>query len=362
MKIAIVADWIYGGGAEKVVQELHRMYPDAPIYTSYCSPEWRQKLDNKVVTGYLQWRPFARLRKFLPLLRQWWFRGLNLRAYDVVISCTGNGEAKFVRVRPGTRHICYCFTPTHFYWRKYPEYIQNPGFGALNGIARTGLKLLVGPLKKRDYAAAQRVDQFVAISTHIQHDIQKYYDRASQIIHPPAHVTSTRPSNTESPAKTPHAIVWGRLVPYKRLDLAVAACNELQMPLTIIGSGPDASRLKSIAGPTITFTGFVPDNKLPALAQKASVFVFPSQEDFGIAPVEAMGMGLPVLAYKSGGALDYVIPGKTGEFFDKQTVASLAASLKQFRAKKYDRAELVDAAKQFSQDVFQDHMRSLLSK
>jgi glycosyltransferase involved in cell wall biosynthesis len=353
-KIAIVCDWLYGGGAEKVVLELHRLYPDAPIYTSYCSDEWRERLGGTVRTGYLQWWLFAKARKLLPLLRQWWFRSLNLKQYDVVISCTGNGEAKFVRTRTDARHISYCFTPPHFYWRKYDEYLQTPGMGALDPIARVGLRLLVKPLRARDYRAAQRVDEFISISAHIQADIQRFYGRESVVIHPPVDVDrlNSTASTTEHPKKT-KVIYWGRHVPYKRIDLIIAACNELSLPLTIVGSGPQTNSLKHIAGPTVTFAGFVPDEKLPELAADASVFVFPSEEDFGIAPVEAMALGLPVLAYGLGGARDYVVPGKTGELFDEQTVSAVTQALRAFKPRRYDSTEIVRAAQQFGTDRFQ---------
>lgn len=150
LKVAIVHDWLVGGGAELVVQEMHRMFPEAPIYTSYCSDEWRQKLDGKVVTGWLQRWPFSKLRKYLPLLRIWWFTHLDLSEYDLVISSSGNGEAKGVRVPSTTTHICYCHTPTHFYWRHYDQYLRHPGFGICNPLARLGLRLLVGPLRRWD--------------------------------------------------------------------------------------------------------------------------------------------------------------------------------------------------------------------
>lgn len=361
-KVAIVCDWLYGGGAEKVVLELHRLYPDAPIYTSYCSDEWRERLDGKVRTGYLQRWPFARTRKLLPLLRQWWFRWLNLRPYDLVISCTGNGEAKFVRVRRGARHISYCFTPPHFYWHKYDEYIRNPGMGALDPIARLGLKLLVRPLRARDYRAAQRVDEFISISKHIQTDIQRFYGRPSAIIHPPVDTSRIRPvqPSNKRPAGL-RVIYWGRHVPYKRIDLVIAACNELALPLTVVGTGPQTASLKHIAGPTVTFAGFVTDDKLPELAQAATVFVFPGEEDFGIAPVEAMAFGLPVLAYGSGGALDYVVPGKTGELFTEQTAASVTQALRAFKPNRYKSAEVTAAASQFGVERFARQIVSIVS-
>ncbi len=160
-RIAIVHDWLYGGGAEQVVLALHKLYPEAPIYTSYCSDEWREKLNNKVVTGYLQSWPFAKLRKFLPLLRQFWFKRLDLSEFDVIISSSGNGEAKFVTTNADQKHICYCHTPTHFYWRKYTQYLKDPGFRP-EWLVKFFLKLLLKPLRKRDYKAAQKVDFFIS--------------------------------------------------------------------------------------------------------------------------------------------------------------------------------------------------------
>ncbi|MCA9330710.1 glycosyltransferase [Candidatus Saccharibacteria bacterium] len=362
-RIAIVCDWLYGGGAEKVVLELHRMYPEAPIYTSYCSDEWRSRLDNKVITGYLQYWPFAQVRKFLPLLRQWWFRRLNLRQFDIVISCTGNGEAKFVRVRDDAQHLCYCFTPPHFYWRKYHEYLQTPGMGPLDPVARLGLKLLVKPLRSRDYRAAQRVTEFVSISSHIQKDIQAYYGRKSVIIHPPVDTKklAVQKQHQKRTGK-PGVIWWGRHVPYKRIDLVIAACNELELPLTVIGRGPETSKLQAIAGPTVKFAGFVPDDKLPELAGESDVFVFPSEEDFGIAPVEALALGLPVLAYDSGGARDFVVPGKTGEFFTEQRVSSITDALQKFKPDSYKPAQLRKTAESFSSEVFQHKLTAVIQK
>ena len=230
-KIAIVHDWLYGGGAEKVIQELHRLYPEAPIYTSFCTDEWRQKLDNQVVTGYLQRWPFAKLRRFLPLLRQWWFARLDLSQYDIILSSSGNGEAKFARKsRPEQLHICYCHTPTHFYWRHYDEYIKRPSFRP-RWLARLGLKTLVRPLKKRDFAAAQQVDVFIANSTSIQADIAEFYQKKSTVIFPPIDLSNfsllakTR-QQTVIPKK-PRCLIWGRIVPMKRqLEIGRASCRE----------------------------------------------------------------------------------------------------------------------------------------
>ena len=379
-KVAIIHDWLYGGGAELVVEELHKMYPDAPIYTSYCTDEWRRRLDNKVITGYLQHWPFSKLRKFLPVLRQHWFKNLDLSQFDLVISSSGNGEAKFVLPRKDTRipqaneklkienrksnvkpvHICYCHSPTHFYWRKYDEYLENPGFKP-KWLARLGLKLLVKPLRKRDYQAAQRVDYFIANSSHIQSDIKKYYGRDSVVIHPPVNTGKWKMENGKLLKPRSGFIMWGRHVPYKRFDLAIKACNKLRLPLTIIGEGPETENLKNLAGPTITFTGRLDSvEEIAKLARQAEAFIFPGEEDFGIAPVEALAAGLPIIAYKSGGALDYVIEGKTGIFFTKQTQTSLAEAVVLFKSEPLDHNVLIKTAEQFSAEQFKSGLRKLI--
>lgn len=356
-KVAIVHDWLYGGGAELVVEELHKLYPEAPIYTSYCSDEWRKRLDNKVITGYLQLWPFAKLRKFLPVLRQHWFKNLNLNEFDLIISSSGNGEAKFVTKKEGATHVCYCHTPTHFYWRKYNEYLKSPSFKP-KWLVRLGLKALVKPLRKRDYKAAQQVDYFIANSSHIQNDIKQFYGRESVVIHPPVD-TALFKYNKSPSASDEHSgfILWGRHVPYKRFDLAIRACNELAAPLTIIGTGPETPALKLIAGPTVTFTGFVSQEELVKLASTSEAFLFPGEEDFGIAPVEAMALGLPVVAYKSGGALDYITPGESGVFFEEQTTKSLREALKQFDKQKFSAAEITKSAEKFSNHEFQSRVK-----
>lgn len=418
LKVAIVHDWFLAdGGAELVAEQIHKLYPEAPIYTSYCSDKWRKRLDNKVVTGYLQHWPFSALRKFLPVLRQHWFRRLDLSGFDLVISSSGNGEAKFVLPKKDDRyqqtassdtamsddvvandssdiryqisdmqrdsdaqrplHICYSHTPTHFYWRKYEEYLKNPSFQP-KWLARLGLRILVKPLRKRDYQAAQSVDYFIANSSHIQKDIQEYYGRDSVVIHPPVNtkkfgkqridnskqqiVNSGTKKRSLSDIDKPRFIAWGRHVPYKRFDLAIKACNTLQLPLTIIGQGPETEALKKIAGPTITFTGRISDEELIARAHAAQAFLFPGEEDFGIAPVEALAAGLPVIAYKSGGALDYVEEGKTGLFFSTQSVEALVDCLGSFSETNFNEKIITNKAQQFSEDLFGEKITKVVKK
>lgn len=344
--VVIVHDWLVGGGAERVVVELHKLYPDAPIYTSYCTTAWREKLDGKVVTGYLQ--HFGKYRKFLPLLQYLWFRSLDLRAYDIIISSSGNGMAKAARRSVHTTHINYSHTPVHYLWRHYDRYMERPGFGIFNSVARLGLKVLASPLRKLDYAAAQSVDYFIANSTHIQSDIKKYYKRESVVIHPPVDTSRFTVQTGER-----HGLITvGRLAPMKRVDLIVEACATLEIPLTIIGKGPELSKLQQLAGPLVQFVDNASDTDIAKALAKAEGFVFASYEDFGITPVEALASGTPVIAYKAGGALDYVTEGKTGVFFDKQTSDSLTKALQGFQPGSFKPETLRKTAEQFDCSQF----------
>ena len=247
-KIAIVHDWLIAGGAERVVFELHKIYPDAPIYTSYCTPDWEEKLDGKVRTGFLQRWPFPKIRKFVPFLRILYFTRLKLKGYDIVISTSG-AEAKGINTPKATCHLSYIHAPTHYNWSRYEEYMKNPGFGSFDWLARIGLKLLVGPLRKWDYKAAHKADFVLANSTHTSNGIKKYYGIDSKVLFPPVDTERFK----LGPSKRSGFVVTGRQTPYKRIDLAVQACTELKLPLTVIGSGPDHERLKSLAGPTVNF-------------------------------------------------------------------------------------------------------------
>lgn len=357
-RVAIVHDWLVGGGAERVVYELHKLYPDAPIYTSYATNEWRAKLDGKVVTGFLQKWPFGPLRKYVGFLRIWWFTHLDLSNYDLVISSSGNGEAKGIKTPRTTTHICYCHSPTHYYWRHYDVYMKSPGFGAFNPLARLGLRLLISPLRKWDLKAATRPDYFIANSTHIQADIKKYYKRDSVVINPPIDVARFTVTN---PPQRRGFVIAGRQVPHKHIHLAIEACNKLGLELRVIGRGPEHENLRKIAGPTITFLNNVSDAEMGQQMASGEAFIFPSYEDFGVTPVEAMAAGTPVIAYDKGGSRDYVISGKTGIFFEEQTVESLAAALKDFPNHTFDHAAIAQATQKFSPEAFDVHMTEFIS-
>lgn len=357
-KVAIVHDWLVGGGAELVVEQLHKIFPDAPIYTSYATREWRQRLDGKVRTGWLQ--PLGFLRKFIPLLRILWFTHLKLEGYDMVISSSG-AEAKGVKVPEGTVHVNYCHAPTHYYWSRYDQYMKQPGFGPFDWLARIGLRLLVAPLRKWDRKAAQRPDYIIANSKHIQAEIKKYYGRESVVIHPPVYMERfQKPENLKRERKG--FLISGRQTPYKRFDIAVQACTELGVPLTVIGNGPDHKRLRKMAGKTVTFLGHARDEVVEEEFASAAAFIFPGLDDFGVSAVEALASGTPVIAYKAGGALDYVIPGKSGEFFDHPTDVSLAEAIKGFSQARYSSPAIAVFAQRFSAEHFRSRMTTFLKK
>jgi glycosyltransferase involved in cell wall biosynthesis len=367
LKVAIVCDWLTGiGGAERVVLQLHKLYPDAPIYTSQYDPakiDWFKDAD--VRTGALQRLP-ASLKKFLPLFRAWSFGRMDLSEYDLVLSSSG-AEAKGVKTGPNTVHICYCHSPTHYYWIRHDEYLEKPGFPrGLNWLARLGLKLLVGPLKRWDRHAAKQPDYFIANSTHTQAMIKKYYRRDSHVIFPPVEIERFKLPGAAKPPLRHGFLIAGRQTPYKRFDLAIEACNELKVPLIVIGDGPDHKRLEKLAGRSVTFLTNVNDVEIAKHFQSAVGFIMPNMDDFGIVAVEALAAGTPIIAYNKGGAQDYVIPGKTGLFFEKQTVAQLTKALETALGKTFDHEAITEHASRFSVAAFdknmQDYIRACLAE
>lgn len=370
LKIAIVCDWLTGtGGAERVVLELHRLFPDAPIYTSqydknpdiWYGDKWFAEAD--VRTGSLQRLP-KKLKKFLPVLRARYFSNLDLSEYDLVIVSSG-AEAKAVKVGRHTKVVWYCHAPTHYYWSRYQEYMKNPGMGILNPLARLGLWSLVRPLRLWDFKAAQKPHLIIANSTHIQAEIKKYYYRKSVVVFPP--VDTERFGKLvavegETGRDRFGFVAVGRQTPYKRIDLAVSACSRLNLPLTVIGNGPEHNKLTAMAGPSVRFLTRVNDFDMAHHLHLAQALLFTTNvEDFGVTAVEAMSAGTPVIAYKAGGPLDYVKPGKTGEFFDDLTTDSLVGTLKKFDTSRYDSDYITGYAQKYSIENFGKNLTSAIS-
>jgi glycosyltransferase involved in cell wall biosynthesis len=359
LKVAIVCDWLTGiGGAEQVVLELHRIFPEAPIYTSQYDPSkisWFNSAD--VRTTWVNKLPKS-LKKFLPVLRALSFARLDLSDYDLILSSSG-AEAKAVKVGPNSIHICYCHSPTHYYWLRYEAYLANPGFGSLDWLARTGLKVLVGPMRKWDYKAAQKPNYLIANSNYTKANILKYYNRESSVIFPPVDINKYA-SKGQAESKRKGFVITGRQTPYKHVDLAVAACTKLNLDLDVIGTGPDNKKLRAMAGPTIKFLGQASDEIKAVRLQSAQAFIFPGVDDFGISAVEALAAGTPVIAYKGGGSLDY-INTSTGLFFDKQTVAELCRTLEKFKRTQFETVKIKKFSQSFSPVVFKENITSFIN-
>lgn len=366
MKVAIVCDWLTNvGGAEKVLLAIHEMYPKAPIYTSQYNPkgiDWFADAD--VRTGWLQHVP-AKLRRVIPMLRQRYFDKLDLSDYDLVISVTG-AEAKSVKCGPNTTHICYCHVPTQYYWQMYDDYVKNPGFGALNPIVRTGFKAFVKPLKKADFSAAQRPDYFVTISTYAAEMIKKYYKRDAAVIAPPVEIGKFADAVKSVVKNTTSGgyINFSRQVSWKRQDLAIKACIKAGKNLSLIGEGPEHEALVKAAGdsPLIEFKKQMTTKELAKELHQAKAFIFPSMEPFGIAPVEALAAGCPVIAFREGGATDYIQDGKNGILFERQTANSIAQAIERFEQTKFDHKAVVKSAEEFDVKHFKRKLKEFIDE
>jgi glycosyltransferase involved in cell wall biosynthesis len=365
-KVAIVCDWLTTyAGAEKVVVALAKAFPGAPIYTSVFEPKdeaGRKAFEgHDIRTTYLQKLP-ATLRsrhQLFPLQRANAFRKLDLSEFDVIIS-SASAEAKAVQKRPGALHICYCHTPTRYYWSHYKEYLAEPGFGkALNAAVRVALPALVKVMRRIDLRAVKGVDYFIANSSVVADRIKTYYHREATVIYPP--VAMQHFKGLDVTGSRQGFVASGRQVPYKRQDLAIAACNELKLPLTVFGEGPEHDRLVKMAGPTITFKPYSTAATAKALSQ-AEAFLNPQEEDFGIVQIEALAAGTPVIAYAKGGARDVVTDGKTGVLFPEQTVPSLTDAIKRFRDMNFDHTAIHKRGEEFSEERFIAEIQDFVAK
>jgi glycosyltransferase involved in cell wall biosynthesis len=361
-KVAIVNDWLTNmGGAEPLVLEIHKLFPDAPIYTSVYDAEKMPAFKGiDVRTTNLQTKLPAKLRYkhvLWPTLRAKAFRKLDLSEFDIIIS-SSSAEAKSVRkTRRGQVHIAYIHTPPRYYWSHYEDFKKEFNFGLLTPFIRPVIPYFVKKMRKLDLESSKDVDIFIANSSVTQQRIKQYYNKPSTVIYPPVDVARFTP-----PPKGERSgyVLWGRHVPYKRFDLAIEAANNLGVKLTIAGTGPDTKRLKSLAGPTIKFVGRISDAALVKLAQSSKAFLFPNEEDFGISAVEALAAGTPVIAYKKGGALDIVQEGETGVFFEYQTVESLVGAMERFETMEFLPATLHRKAKRFDKGFFATKMRKIV--
>jgi glycosyltransferase involved in cell wall biosynthesis len=354
-KVAISHEWLtIPGGSEKVVLQFLELFPDAEIYTTVYDPQpWPEAITRaQVHPSFLNRLPAAEriYPRLLPLMNAA-FESFDLSGYDLVLS-SNHACAKNVITAPGTLHVCYCHTPMRYAW--------DPGFfaGEQLGLAeRALLPLLVGRLRRQDAIASARPDAYIANSRHVAARIRKYYRRESTVIHPPVDVERFLGTPRRDGG---YYLFLGRLVPYKRADLAVAACARLDRPLKVVGSGRGGDLLAELAGPRTELLGFVEDDALAEIVAGARALLFPGEEDFGMVPVEVQAAGVPVIAYGRGGAADSVVDGVTGILYDDPGVDALCDAIERFEQTSFDEQELRTRAAAFSPERFRREMSEFL--
>lgn len=359
MKVAIVHDWLpFMGGAENVLINMHEVFPDAPIYTSICN---RDKLSGKlldanIITTHLQKRKkeiknHRKLFPFMPTAME----SIDLRDYDVVIS-SSTSVAKSVITAPSTLHICYCNTPMRYAWEFMHDYI-----GELSGkkAAKNKLKsYFMTFMRIWDYCSSARVDVFIGNSVNVAKRIKKHYRRPAYVIHPPVRGELFQISEEDGD----FYLCVSRLQEYKRVDIAVEACTKMNIPLVVIGDGPEREKLEKLAGPNVKFLGRVSDDVIREYYGKCRAFLFPGEEDYGITPLEAQASGRPVIAYGKGGALETVVDGETGVFFLEQTADSMIEAVKLAEKIEFEKEKLREHAMEFDEAVFRDRLKRFVEE
>ncbi|MDD4870496.1 MAG: glycosyltransferase [Kiritimatiellae bacterium] len=346
LKVVLSHDWLTGmRGGERVLEILCNAFPDAPLFTLIHNPSSISSVINthKITTSWLQCVPgiMKQYRYFLPFFPEI-IEGMSVPDADLLIS-TSHCVAKGLRARPGTKHLCYCFTPMRYAWTFYDEYFGN------NPVKALLAKPLLAALRKWDRNASTHVDRFVAISHHVRKRIMDFYGREADVVYPPIDTEKWIPGGQRSGN---FDLIVSALVPYKRLDLAIKTYNHLGFQLKVAGVGTELKKLKSSASSNIEFLGWQPDDKLLELYRTCRLLIFPGEEDFGIVPLEAQACGTPVVAYAKGGLLETIKEGITGCFFNEQTTESLSESITKCAATPWDPLKIRANAEKFGVQNF----------
>lgn len=365
MKVALVHDFLTRfGGAERVLLALHKMFPDAPIYTLLFDEEkTRRHFPNaEIRASFLRKFPkFLKNRpKFLAPFCPTAVETFDLRDFDLVIS-SSSAFAKGIIVRPKTTHICYCHSPARFIHDYYHDYLKDLG----KFFPKWPVKILAHYLRIWDKTSADRVDYFIANSKATGQRIKKYYKTEAAVIYPPvANVYEANPPKFDKAGKSGYFLIISQLTPYKRIDIAIEAFNKLGSPLYVVGDGPDKKRLQKTAGQNVKFLGWLPEEEKWRHLENCEALIFPGEDDFGIVPVEAMACGKPVLASRAGGALETIIEGETGEFFSELSPESIIGGIERLKenARKYDEKKIIAAAARFSEEKFVNEIREFINK
>ena len=356
-RIALVHDYfIQMGGAERVAEALHQIFPAAPLYTTVALAERLTPglRDAAIHTSFMQHMPAVenKFRQYF-LLYPWAVESLDLSAYDLILS-SSSGYGKGVHRSKNAVHVCYCHTPMRWAWR-YDDYAARENFGTFSRLA---LPAMLSGLRWWDLRASRQPDYYIANSQVVAARIRQIYGREAVVIPPPIDVDRFQPDSVVDD----YYLVLSRLLPYKRIDLAIEACTKLNRPLIVIGDGPDRQRLEKLAGPNVEFLGRVSDATVKRFASRCRALLFPGEEDFGMTPLEINAAGRPVIAYRGGGALETVMEGFTGVFFERPTSQSLMTAIEEFEQYRWDARILRHHAEKFSYPVFAARMLEFLSK
>jgi glycosyltransferase involved in cell wall biosynthesis len=358
VNVALVHDWLTGmRGGERVLQAIAELFPEAPIHTllqvpGSVSPTLERR---RIVRSFVQYLPGAgrHYRQYLPLFPTA-IEQFDFDEFDLVIS-TSHCAAKSVVVPGRARHVCYCHSPMRYAWDQFDAY-----FGpAQVGIVRSRLlRPVLARLARWDAATAGRVDRFVANSQYVAARIRRYYNRESTVVYPPVDTDFYEP---EPACRPEYFLVVSAMVPYKRLDLAIRACETAGVPLKIVGRGPEEARLRAISGPDVEFLGWVSDEEVRRLYQGCRAVIMPGVEDFGMVPVEAQACGRPAIAYAEGGAVESVVDGETGVLVSEQSVAAFAEAIATASTRTFDMGAIRGHAEGFSIARFKQEFMNTLS-
>jgi glycosyltransferase involved in cell wall biosynthesis len=379
MKIAIIHDWLTGmRGGEKCLEVLCKLYPSADIFTLLHIPGKVSPVieSHRIHTSFIQNLPFAesKYRYYLPLMPSA-IEAFDLKEYDLILS-SSHCVAKSVKPGPSSMHICYCHTPMRYIWDQFDQYF---GKGKSSWFAATAIKFIRGWLQRWDVKTSRRVNHFIANSRHVQKRIKKYYNQEAAIIHPPVDTGLFTPDTNEE--KENYFLIVSAFAPYKRLDLAVNAFNQLNLPFVVIGEGQDAKRLKEMAKTNIHFEGWLDNSQIRSHFARCRAFIFSGEEDFGITLLEAQAMGRPVIALGRGGALETVVPDSqswkpetgidkiatsqpTGVFFYEQTPEALIKAIQHFESieSQFDANAIRTHAQKFDVSVYTERMKTFIEK
>jgi len=358
MKIALVHDYLVQyGGAERVLEAFTEIFPKAPIYTMvYDGKLMNGSFSDRIIhTSFLQKMPFiGSHHRLFPLLMPMAIEQFDLSGYDIVLS-DSNSYAKGVITKPGTFHVTYCHTPMRYAWDDCHKYLREFKYSELT---KKLVPFAMNYIRLWDKISADRPDLYVANSNFVSSRIKKYYHKSAFVINPPVNTKKFKVADeTED-----YYLMVGRALPYKRFDIVVEAFNLLELPLKIIGKGPEMKGLKKRSGNNVEFLGYLNDDETSEYYSKCKAFVFPPEEDFGITPLEAMASGRPVIAFRGGGALETVVEGKTGLFFNKQTPQSLAEAVRNFNPSRFNPGEIRNYALKFDKEIFKRKIGEYIEK